>query len=241
MLRNKDMANSILKLENVYKTYHIGEVETRALRGISLEIYQGSFLSIVGPSGSGKSTLLNIMGLLDFPDKGKVFIEGKDVTTLSFNEMATIRGKYIGFVFQQFNLIQHLTALENVVLPMLFQNVGELEARKRAKNLLEMVGLKERIDRHPYQLSGGEQQRVAIARALANNPAIILADEPTGNLDSKTGKMIMEIFKRLHQDKNRTIIVVTHDSYIASYGDQKILIQDGQIVGNHKTRTEYIS
>lgn len=235
------MAEPILKLENVFKTYHIGEVETRALRGITLEIYKGSFLSIVGPSGSGKSTLLNIMGLLDFPDKGKVFIEGKDIGTLNFNELANIRGKHIGFVFQQFNLIQHLTALENVILPMLFQNISEIKARERAKSLLEIVGLKEKIDRRPYQLSGGEQQRVAIARALANDPSIILADEPTGNLDSKTGKMIMEILKDLHRDKNRTIIVVTHDSYIASYGDQKILIQDGRIISNHKTRAEYIS
>ena len=236
-----NMKEVVLKLENVYKTYHLGEIETRALRGVNLEIYGGSFLSIVGPSGSGKSTLLNIMGLLDFPEKGKVFIEGTDVTTLGINEMATIRGQKIGFVFQQFNLIQHLTALENVILPMLFQNVVEVEARKRARDLLKMVGLEEKTSRKPYQLSGGEQQRVAIARALANNPSIILADEPTGNLDSKTGKMIMEIFKHLHQDKKRTIVVVTHDSYIASYGDQKVLIQDGRIVSNHQTRKEYIS
>jgi len=236
-----NMKEVVLKLENVYKTYYLGEIETRALRGVNLEVYKGSFLSIVGPSGSGKSTLLNIMGLLDFPEKGKVFIEGTDVTTLGINEMATIRGQKIGFVFQQFNLIQHLTALENVILPMLFQNVAEDEARKRARDLLKMVGLEEKISRRPYQLSGGEQQRVAIARALANNPSIILADEPTGNLDSKTGKMIMEIFKHLHQDKKRTIVVVTHDSYIASYGDQKVLIQDGRIVSNHQTRKEYIS
>ncbi len=234
------MKEIVLRLENVYKTYHLGEVETRALRDINLKIYKGSFLSIVGPSGSGKSTLLNIMGLLDFPEKGKVFVEDKDITTLSLNELAKIRGKKIGFVFQQFNLIQHLTALENVILPMLFQNVSEVEAKKRAKELLKMVGLEEKALRRPYQLSGGEQQRVAIARALVNNPSIILADEPTGNLDSKTGKMVMEIFKHLHQDKQRTIIVVTHDSYIASYGDQKILIQDGQIISNHQTRKNYI-
>ncbi len=234
------MKEIVLRLENVYKTYHLGEVETRALRDINLKIYKGSFLSIVGPSGSGKSTLLNIMGLLDFPEKGKVFVEDKDITTLSLNELAKIRGKKIGFVFQQFNLIQHLTALENVILPMLFQNVSEVEAKKRAKELLKMVGLEEKALRRPYQLSGGEQQRIAIARALVNNPSIILADEPTGNLDSKTGKMVMEIFKHLHQDKQRTIIVVTHDSYIASYGDQKILIQDGQIISNHQTRKNYI-
>jgi len=234
------MKEIVLRLENVYKTYHLGEVETRALRDINLKIYKGSFLSIVGPSGSGKSTLLNIMGLLDFPEKGKVFVEDKDITTLSLNELAKIRGEKIGFVFQQFNLIQHLTALENVILPMLFQNVSEVEAKKRAKELLKMVGLEEKALRRPYQLSGGEQQRIAIARALVNNPSIILADEPTGNLDSKTGKMVMEIFKHLHQDKQRTIIVVTHDSYIASYGDQKILIQDGQIISNHQTRKNYI-
>ncbi|MCD6410615.1 ABC transporter ATP-binding protein [bacterium] len=234
------MKEIVLRLENVYKTYHLGEIETRALRDINLKIYKGSFLSIVGPSGSGKSTLLNIMGLLDFPEKGKVFVEDKDITTLSLNELAKIRGEKIGFVFQQFNLIQHLTALENVILPMLFQNVSEVEAKKRAKELLKMVGLEEKALRRPYQLSGGEQQRIAIARALVNNPSIILADEPTGNLDSKTGKMVMEIFKHLHQDKQRTIIVVTHDSYIASYGDQKILIQDGQIISNHQTRKNYI-
>jgi len=234
------MNQPILRLEDVWKTYHIGEVETKALQGISLEINRGSFVSIVGPSGSGKSTLLNIMGLLDFPDEGKVFIEGKDISTLSLNEIAQIRGEKLGFVFQQFNLIQHLSALENVILPMIFQGVKENEAKERAKKLLALVELEEKINRKPFQLSGGEQQRVAIARALINNPAIILADEPTGNLDSKTGKMIMEIFKKLHKEENRTIVVVTHDSYIASYGEQKILIQDGKIANGIK-RKEYIS
>ncbi len=230
----------LIKLENVWKTYYTGEIGTRALQGISLEIFPGSFMSIVGPSGSGKSTLLNIMGLLDFPDKGEVFIEGRKASDFSLNELATIRGKKIGFVFQQFNLIQHLNALENVMLPMIFQGKNESEAKERAEKLLLMVELQDKAQRKPSQLSGGEQQRVAIARALANNPEIILADEPTGNLDSKTGKMIMEIFKKLHREGKRTIVVVTHDSYIASYGDQQILIKDGKIISDHLARKQFI-
>jgi putative ABC transport system ATP-binding protein len=221
----------IIKLENVWKVYYLGKVEVWALRGIDLEIKKGTFLSIIGPSGSGKSTLLNIIGCLDFPTRGKVFLEGEDIQKLSSDELSRIRGKKIGFIFQQFNLLSNLTAIENVALPMIFQGVSERERLKRAKELLESVGLKERIFHRPQELSGGEQQRVAIARALSNDPEIIIADEPTGNLDSKTGKQIMEVLKSLHQKQKRTILVVTHDPQIASYSEEILRIRDGKIVG----------
>jgi putative ABC transport system ATP-binding protein len=221
----------IIKLENVWKVYYLGKVEVWALRGIDLEIKKGTFLSIIGPSGSGKSPLLNIIGCLDFPTRGKVFLEGEDIQKLSSDELSRIRGKKIGFIFQQFNLLSNLTAIENVALPMIFQGVSERERLKRAKELLESVGLKERIFHRPQELSGGEQQRVAIARALSNDPEIIIADEPTGNLDSKTGKQIMEVLKSLHQKQKRTILVVTHDPQIASYSEEILRIRDGKIVG----------
>lgn len=225
---------TIIKLENVWKVYYLGKVAVWALRGIDLEVKKRTFLSIVGPSGSGKSTLLYIIGCLDFPTKGKVFLEGKDIRTFSEEELAQIRGKKIGFVFQQFNLIPNLTAIENVALPMIFQKIGEKERIERAKQLLELVGLKERIYHRPQELSGGEQQRVAIARALANDPEIIIADEPTGNLDSKSGKIIMEIFKRLYAEQKRTILVVTHDPEIASFSKEILRIRDGKIIQNHQ-------
>jgi len=222
---------TIIKLENVWKVYYLGKVEVWALRGISLEIKKGTFLSIIGPSGSGKSTLLNIIGCLDFPTKGKVFLDGRDIQKLSSDELSRIRGKKIGFIFQQFNLLPNLTAIENVALPMIFQGVKEKERLKRARELLELVGLKERISHRPQELSGGEQQRVAIARALANDPEIVIADEPTGNLDSKSGEKIMEILKKLHKEQKRTILVVTHDPQIASYSEEILKIKDGKIMG----------
>jgi len=231
---------TIIKLENVWKVYYLGKVEVWALRGIDLEIKKGTFLSIIGPSGSGKSTLLNIIGCLDFPTKGKVFLDGKDIQKLSPDELARIRGKKIGFVFQQFNLLPNLTAIENVALPMVFQGVKEKERLERAKELLKLVGLKERIFHKPQELSGGEQQRVAIARALANDPEIIIADEPTGNLDSKSGKMVMEILTKLHKEQKRTILVVTHDPQIASYSEEILRIQDGKIVGDHFREKEIL-
>jgi len=231
---------TIIKLENVWKVYYLGKVEVWALRGIDLEIKKGAFLSIIGPSGSGKSTLLNIIGCLDFPTKGKVFLDGKDIQKLSPDELARIRGKKIGFVFQQFNLLPNLTAIENVALPMVFQGMKEKERLERAKELLELVGLKERIFHKPQELSGGEQQRVAIARALANDPEIIIADEPTGNLDSKSGKMIMEILKSLHREQKKTILVVTHDPQIASYSEEILRIKDGKIVGDHLEEKEIL-
>ncbi|HDM31812.1 MAG TPA: ABC transporter ATP-binding protein [bacterium] len=223
--------DTVIKLENVWKVYYLGKVEVWALRGISLEIKKGTFLSIIGPSGSGKSTLLNIIGCLDFPTKGKVFLDGRDIQKLSSDELSRIRGKKIGFIFQQFNLLPNLTAIENVALPMIFQGVKEKERLKRARELLELVGLKERISHRPQELSGGEQQRVAIARALANDPEIVIADEPTGNLDSKSGEKIMEILKKLHKEQKRTILVVTHDPQIASYSEEILKIKDGKIMG----------
>jgi len=228
------MVEPLIKLENVWKIYQLGKVELTVLKEMNLEINRGSFVSIIGPSGSGKSTLLNIIGCLDIPTKGKIFLDGQDIQKLSEDELAKIRGKKIGFVFQQFNLLPNLTAIENVVLPMVFQKIPEEKRFGRAKKLLEMVGLGERIFHKPAELSGGEQQRVAIARALANNPEMLIADEPTGNLDSKSGEMIMEILKELYQKGERTIIVVTHDPQIASFSKEIVHIKDGQIVSDHE-------
>ena len=220
-----------LRLEKVWKVYKMGSVEVEALRGVSLKIERGEFVAIMGPSGSGKSTLMNIMGLLDTPTRGKVYLMGRDVSRLGEDELAEIRGKTVGFVFQRFNLLPYLTALENVLLPTLF--LGE-KREDRARELLEAVGLGHRIHHLPSQLSGGEQQRVAIARALINDPEIILADEPTGNLDSKTGKQIMEIFRDLHK-KGKTLILVTHDEEVAGYAERVVRIRDGRILspGEH--------
>ncbi len=227
------MEEAIIKLNKVWKTYRLGKVNLDVLKGVDLQIKAGSFVSIMGPSGSGKSTLLHILGLLDVPTKGNVFWKGQDVSGFSEDRLAEIRGKNIGFIFQQFNLLPHLTSLENVQLPMVFQGVPETERKKRVVKLLEMVGLGDRIDHKPTELSGGEQQRIAIARALVNNPEIIVADEPTGNLDSTTGKTIMEILKDLHQKEKKTIVVVTHDPNIASYSKEIINIKDGKIIHNH--------
>jgi len=226
---------SLIKLENVWKVYQLGRVELEILKGINLEIAPGNFVVILGPSGSGKSTLLHIIGLLDMPTKGKVFLRDQDTLKLSEDELAQIRGKKIGFIFQQFNLLQNLTALENVMIPMIFQGVPEKERRERAEFLLESVGLKERMSHRPFELSGGEQQRIAIARALSNNPEVIVADEPTGNLDSSTGQKIMEILISLHEKEQKTMIVVTHDPTIADYSEQIINIKDGKLVSNHLT------
>jgi len=227
------MPEPLIKLENVWKIYQLGKVDLEILRGIDLEIAPGNFVVLLGPSGSGKSTLLNIIGLLDVPTKGKVFLEGEDTSKLSEDELANIRGKKIGFIFQQFNLLPNLNALENVTIPMLFQGAPEGERKDRAEFLLSSVGLKERMLHRPFELSGGEQQRIAIARSLANNPDFIVADEPTGNLDSTTGQKIMEILMNLHKKENKTMIVVTHDPTIAEYSEQIVHIKDGQIASNH--------
>lgn len=223
----------IIKLENVWKVYRLGKLDLTVLKGINLEINKGSFVVILGPSGSGKSTMLNMVGCLDWPTKGRVLLDGRDISKMSEDELAQARGQKIGFIFQQFNLLQNLTALENVMLPMTFQGKPEDQRKERATYLLTSVGLDQRIDHRPLELSGGEQQRIAIARALSNNPEIIVADEPTGNLDSSNGKKIMETLIDLHKNYQKTIIVVTHDPTIANYGTQVVHIKDGQIDSNH--------
>ncbi len=225
----------LIKLEDVWKVYQLDSLKLPVLRGISLEINPGAFVTMMGPSGSGKSTLLHIIGCLDVPTKGRVFLEGQDIMELSEDDLAQIRGQRIGFVFQQFNLLHNLTAVENVMLPMIFQGVAENKRVEKAKKLLASMNLEERIFHRPSELSGGEQQRVAIARAQANDPEIIVADEPTGNLDSTTGEMIMEILIDLHKKEKKTIVVVTHDPNIAGYSEEIINIKDGQIITNHKT------
>lgn len=234
------MPEPIIKLENVWKIYQLGKVELPALRGVDLEIAPGSFVTIIGPSGSGKSTLLNMIGALDFPTEGKVFLKGKDISQLTEDELAQLRGKMIGFVFQEFNLLSHLDILENVMLPMVFQGEQVEERRKKAKEFLTAVGLGERIGHQPAELSGGERQRVALARAFANNPEVIIADEPTGNLDSITGKMIMDLLVNFHQKERKTIVVVTHDPQIASYTEETVNIKDGKIVINHQQASQVL-
>jgi len=224
----------IIQLENVWKVYQLGKVELTALKDISLDINRGDFATIMGPSGSGKSTLLNMIGALDFPTKGKVFLKGKDIASLSENQLSQLRGKTIGFVFQEFNLLPNLDVLENITLPMVFQGVGLEERKVKAEKLASFLGLKERILHQPAELSGGERQRVAIARAFANDPEVVIADEPTGNLDSVTGKKVMEILTDFHKKEGKTVVVVTHDPNIASYSEKIINIKDGQITVNHQ-------
>lgn len=220
---------SLIKLDDVWKIYDFGKIKLEILKGVSIEIDNGDFVVILGPSGSGKSTLLNLVSCLDIPTKGKIYLENDDISDLSEDELAGIRGRKIGFIFQQFNLLSHLTALENVFIPTIFQGTSEIEATKRAKKLLIDLGLGSRLNHRPAELSGGESQRVAIARALVNDPEIIVADEPTGNIDSKTGERIMEIIDELNKKKRRTIIMVTHDNNLVKYGSRVIRIKDGKI------------
>jgi putative ABC transport system ATP-binding protein len=217
----------VIQLENVWKTYRMGDVKVEALRGIDISIRPGEFVAITGPSGSGKSTMMNMVGALDVPTRGKILLDGKDISKMHESHLAEIRGKKIGFVFQQFNLISTLNALENVMLPMDFQDSED--SMKRAENALELVGLKDRMNHKPKELSGGQQQRVAIARALANDPEVILADEPTGNLDSKTGKEIMSLFDKLHK-QGKTVILITHDINLVNYGERIIKLMDGKVI-----------
>lgn len=219
----------IIRMRDVWKTYYMGDVSLDVLRGVNLDIYRQEFIAILGPSGSGKSTLMNQVGLLDVPTKGKITIDDVDISTLSESELAQIRGRKIGFVFQQFNLIQTLTALENVMLPMVFQGVPEETRIVRATKLLEMVGLGDRMHHRPNELSGGQQQRVAIARSLINDPDIILADEPTGNLDTKSGEAVMQMLLDLHQKEKKTIILITHDVAKVKHTDRVVYITDGKI------------
>jgi len=218
----------IIKLDDIHKNYGEGSAGVSAVRGISIDINKGDFLAIMGPSGSGKSTLMNMTGALDVPTSGSIFLEEKNIALMDESALAQLRGKKIGFVFQQFNLIQTLTAKENVMLPMIFQNILSEEREIKAAKILSEVGLGKRMEHKPGQLSGGEQQRVAIARALANDPDVILADEPTGNLDSKTGKEIMGMLDALNK-KGKTIIMVTHDSNVAKHAKRTVNIFDGRI------------
>jgi len=229
------MKKSIIKVENVWKTYQMGKVEVNALTGLNLDIKEKEFVAIMGPSGSGKSTCVNMVGALDVPTKGRIILEGKDISKLEESDLAQIRGRVIGFIFQQFNLIQTLTAIENVMLPMVFQDTTEEFREARAKKLLEMVGLGDRMNHRPSELSGGEQQRVAIARSLANDPDVIIADEPTGNLDSKTGEQVVAVLCQLHIKEGKTIVMVTHDIHVAKCADRIEHIFDGHIV---KTTTQ---
>ncbi len=223
------MKNNIIELKNVSRYYEMGENIVKALDNVNISIEKGDFVAIMGPSGSGKSTGMNLTGSLDLATKGEIYLDGENIEELEESELAQIRGKKIGFIFQQFNLIPNLTARENVMLPMLFQNIDREEREERAEKLLKLVGLEDRMNHHPNQLSGGQQQRVAIARSLANDPEVILADEPTGNLDSKTEEKIMDFLIELNK-KGKTIIVVTHAPEIAErYANTIYWLKDGKI------------
>jgi len=223
---------SIIKLDKVWKIYDMGSTKIYANKDVSLEIKKGEFVYIIGKSGSGKSTLLNMIGSLDYPSRGKIFLDNKNINDYSESDLAQLRGKKIGFVFQSFNLINSMTALENVMLPMTFQNMDMESKVKRAKSLLDMVEMNHRYNNLPGELSGGERQRVAVARSLANDPEVIIADEPTGNLDSKTGKAVMKMFEKINREENKTIIIVTHDTdLVKRKSHHKVYkISDGELV-----------
>jgi len=218
----------VVKIENLSKTYQMGQTRLRALKEVDLAVSRGQYLAIMGPSGSGKSTLLNLLGCLDRPSSGRYYLGGSDVSGMDDTELSQIRGKRIGFIFQSYNLIAQLNVLENIELPMFYQGVSAIESSRRARELVEMVGLGDRMKHRPWELSGGQQQRVAIARALANDPVILLADEPTGNLDSASGAEILGILETLH-NQQKTIIVVTHDTAIAQRAQRTIHLLDGRI------------
>ena len=233
-LAREESARPVIQLEGIHKTYTMGDVEVHALRGVSLTISEGEFVAIMGTSGSGKSTTMNIIGCLDRPTRGTYTLDGQDVSALSKDERADIRRQKIGFVFQGFNLLSRTSALENVELPMLYSGVDAAERHRRAIEALHSVGLAGREQNHPNQLSGGQQQRVAIARALVNDPALILADEPTGNLDSRTSIEVMEIFQRLNRERRITLVLVTHEPDIAEYADRVVVFKDGRIRKDYK-------
>jgi putative ABC transport system ATP-binding protein len=219
----------VIRLENVHKIYDLGEIQVQALRGVSLAVREGEFVAVMGPSGSGKSTVMNILGCLDRPTRGHYYLDGVDVSGMSKTELARIRNRKLGFVFQQFNLLARTSALENVELPTVYAGIGPEERSKRAMESLTRVGLAERAGHHPSQLSGGQQQRVAIARALVNRPAILLADEPTGNLDSRTSVEIMQILQTLNEEQGLTIVIVTHEHDIAQYAKRALEFRDGKL------------
>jgi putative ABC transport system ATP-binding protein len=226
--------STVIAVRSLVKTYVVGEVEVKALRGVNLDVRQGEFLAVTGPSGSGKSTFMHIVGCLDRPTSGQYILDDQDVSTMSKDALAAVRNKKIGFVFQGFNLLSRTSALDNVELPLLYGGNGlkTPERHGRALEMLELVGLGNRADHHPNQLSGGQQQRVAIARALINRPSILLADEPTGNLDSRTSIEVMGIFQRLNQQRGITIVLITHEMDIAEYGTRMVSFRDGQVVAD---------
>jgi len=221
----------VVETIDLCKVYRMGLTEIHALRNVNLKVYRGEMIAVVGPSGSGKTTLLNLIGTLDKPTSGKIYIDGEDITTKSEKELTFLRRKKIGFVFQFYNLIPVLTAYENVELPLLISGAPKKERKERVKRLLEMVGLGDRMNHRPDELSGGEQQRVAIARALVNNPSIVLADEPTGDLDTETGLMVVQLMRKLAKEENSTVIMVTHDPQISGIADRIIYLRDGKIIG----------
>ncbi|MEM2963437.1 MAG: ABC transporter ATP-binding protein [Candidatus Anstonellales archaeon] len=231
------ITNEVIRLENVWKTYEAGSTNLHAVRGISMQVNQGDYIAIVGPSGSGKSTLMHILGLLDTPTNGKVYIDGVETTTLSDENLSSIRAKKIGFVFQSFYLIPSLNAIQNVELPAMLVGVPKKERMRRAERILSSFSLSNRLFHLPSELSGGERQRVAIARALINDPSIILADEPTGNLDSSAGREVLKIFDGLNK-KGKTIIIVTHDTSVASHSNEILYIRDGSIEKRVKIKKE---
>ena len=221
-------SKTIIDIRDVVKTFQVGEIEVHALRGVDLAIEEGSFLAIMGPSGSGKSTLLNILGCLDRPTSGYYYLGGKNVAQMDDDTLSSIRGKRLGFIFQSYNLIAQLTVIENIKVPLIYQGVNLQDYEQKCIELAALVGLEDRLEHRPSQLSGGQQQRVAIARSLINDPLMILADEPTGNLDSKTGKEVLELIEKLHR-QGKTIVMVTHDYEIAYRADRVIHMMDGRI------------
>lgn len=225
---NVEKGEPILIMKDLCKSYQLGSHELKVLKDINLTVHRGEYVAIMGPSGSGKSTLLNMIGCLDRPTTGDYLLGGQNVATLEDDDLSMIRGARIGFVFQSFNLIQQLNVVENIEIPMYYQGISEQESKSRAKELATMVGLDHRLDHRPYELSGGQQQRVAIARALSNDPLIILADEPTGNLDSSSGSDILDILDRLHSE-GKTLVVVTHDEYIATKAERVVRLFDGYV------------
>jgi putative ABC transport system ATP-binding protein len=234
-----DAPKAVIDVRGITKSYKMGDLEVHALRGVDLKIMEGEFVSIMGPSGSGKSTLMNILGALDQPTSGEYFLDGVNVSRLSENDLARVRNKKIGFVFQNFNLLKRTSALRQVELPLMYAGVSSRQ--KKAKAALESVGLGSRLDHLPSELSGGQQQRVAIARALVNEPAMILADEPTGNLDSRSGTEVMQIFQRLNREQGITVVFVTHDPWIARHTNRVVMLRDGRIIADQAVKNPLVA
>jgi putative ABC transport system ATP-binding protein len=234
------MENKLIIFKNVWKTYLMGEVKVNALKDVNVKLGKREFAAIIGPSGSGKSTMMNLVGCLDVPTQGEIFLKGRNIAQLRESDLATLRGQTIGFIFQQYNLIPGMTALENVLLPLEIQDIDDDIAEKRAKELLVLVGLADKMQNKPTQLSGGQQQRVSIARSLACDPEIILADEPTGALDSITGKEVIEILYRLWKEKGKTVVMVTHDLHLARYAGRHIQLKDGEMVRDEPNENQLV-